>query len=108
MSVGPDPAPSATPEGVSRRALRAAERRRTRSGRGVAIVGVLGERLITAGVVVLLYIGWQLWFTEITVGHEQRVEASEQHRAWNEHAAATPTPAPTPTRSDAPSAHAQP
>lgn len=108
MSAGPDPAPSATPEGASRRALRAAERRRTRSGRGLAIVGVLGELLITAGVVVLLYIGWQLWFTEITVGHEQRVEATEQNREWNEQAAASPTPTPTPTPSDEPSEPAAP
>lgn len=30
------------------------------------IVGLVGELLITLGVVVLLFIGWQLWWTDVT------------------------------------------
>jgi len=58
---------------------------------------LLGELLITAGVLVLLFIGWQLWFTEITVGNELKSEAAEQSQRWNEQAAADPTPSPTPS-----------
>ena len=123
MSVVPEP-PTPDPDGdrdgdgdgpepSSRRAQRAAERRRARAGRRFSVVGVLGELLITAGIVVLLYIGWQLWFTEITVGHEQRVEASEQSREWNEQAAsappsAPPTPEPTQEPTSEPSEPADP
>lgn len=111
MSAAPDtasPEASAEPsEGTGRRADREARRRRARSRRGISIVGVLGELLITAGVVVLLFIGWQLWFTELTVGHEQRVEAAEQNREWNEQAAASPSVAPT-EPSDEPSEPAEP
>jgi sortase A len=33
--------------------------------------GVLGELLITAGVLVLLFVVWQLWWTDVTAGREQ-------------------------------------
>ncbi len=66
------------------------------------MVGVIGELLITSGVVVLLFIGWQLWFTELTVGHEQKTEATDQTREWNEQAAADPTPPPTSTPTPTP------
>jgi sortase A len=97
MSAGPDPATPDVVEPSSRRVTRAHERRRARSTRRFSIVGALGELLITAGVVVLLFIGWQLWFTELTVGHEQRVEANEQSKAWNEQVAASTPPAPLPS-----------
>jgi sortase A len=97
MSAGPETAPPAPETGNGRRARRAAERRRARSGRRISIIGVLGELLITAGVLVLLFIGWQLYFTELTVGNELRSEASQQSREWNEQAAATPKPSSTPT-----------
>lgn len=98
MSAGPETAPPPTvtvPEG--RRARREHERRRARDGRRVSVIGVLGELLITSGVVVLLFIGWQLWFTELTVGNELKNEASQQSREWNEQAAATPPPSAQPS-----------
>jgi sortase A len=98
MSAGPETAPPPTavePEG--RRARRDHERRRARAGRRISIVGVLGELLITSGVLVLLFIGWQLWFTELTVGHELRGEASQQSQRWNEQAASKPPPSDEPT-----------
>ncbi|WP_346008390.1 class E sortase [Janibacter terrae] len=34
-------------------------------------LGVLGELVITAGVLVLLFVGWQLWWTDVTAEREQ-------------------------------------
>ncbi len=46
----------------------------------------------------LLFLGWQLWLSEIIIGHEMRQEATQQTQEWNEQAAADPTPvAPAPT-----------
>ena len=43
--------------------------------RRVSIIGVIGELLITAGVFVFLFLGWQLWLNDIVVGAEQNSEA---------------------------------
>ncbi|MBC7724176.1 MAG: class E sortase [Burkholderiaceae bacterium] len=48
---------------------------RLRSRRRVSIIGVFGELLITAGVFVFLFLGWQLWLNDIVVGHEQQSQA---------------------------------
>jgi len=46
------------------------------SGRArISIIGVIGELLITAGVFVFLFLGWQLWLNDLVVGSEQRDEA---------------------------------
>jgi sortase A len=37
----------------------------------VSVVGVLGELLITAGVLVFLFLGWQLWLNDLIVGGQQ-------------------------------------
>ncbi|MBW4095577.1 MAG: sortase, partial [Acidobacteria bacterium] len=36
------------------------------------IVAVLGELLITAGVILLLFVAWELWWTNITADHTQQ------------------------------------
>jgi len=36
-----------------------------------SLVGFFGELLITAGVLVFLFLGWQLWLNDIIVGNEQ-------------------------------------
>lgn len=38
---------------------------------GRAIVGVLGELLITCGVLILLFVGWQLWWTDVIADRAQ-------------------------------------
>jgi sortase A len=43
---------------------------------------VLGELLITAGVLVFLFLGWQLWFNDLVVGGQQRSEALELRQHW--------------------------
>ena len=40
-----------------------------------AAAGVVGELLITAGVFVFLFLGWQLWLNDIIQGNAQRDEA---------------------------------
>ncbi len=43
----------------------------------LSVVGVLGELLITAGVVVMLFLGWYVWLNDIVAGGEQQ-QAAEQ------------------------------
>ncbi len=37
----------------------------------VSVVGILGELLITAGVLVFLFLGWQLWLNDLIVGGQE-------------------------------------
>lgn len=53
------------------------DRRRRRQSPVAAAVGVIGELLLTAGVLVLLFLGWQLWLNDLIVGNEQRNAAVE-------------------------------
>lgn len=46
------------------------------------VVGVLGELFITAGVLVLLFLGWQVWLNDIIVGAEQTTAANELAEQW--------------------------
>jgi sortase A len=56
----------------------------------------LGELLITAGVVVLLFLAWQLWWTDLTAGRQQDHTTAQLERSWNQPAPASPpTSAPT-------------
>ena len=52
--------------------------RRPASGSGrarISTVGVIGELLVTAGVLVFLFLGWQLWLNDIMVGSAQQNDA---------------------------------
>lgn len=48
----------------------------------VPVIGVLGELLITAGVVVMLFLGWYIWLDDIVSGTEQQVAAVEVQEQW--------------------------
>jgi sortase A len=52
---------------VSERRRRATHARR-RTSLGLRLVGVLGELLITAGVIVALFVVWQVFWTDVTGG----------------------------------------
>jgi sortase A len=65
-----DPAPS------SRRERRRRERHR------VSIIGIAGEVLVTAGVLVFLFLGWQLWLNDVIVGEQQNASAAELGHSW--------------------------
>lgn len=58
--------------------------------------------LITAGVLVLLFIAWQLWFTEWTVGSELNQASTQQSQEWNAQASARPSTSPSTSPSTAP------
>lgn len=59
---------------VSAEARATARARRAASPRLTA-TGVIGEVLITAGVVVMLFLGWYMWLNDITAGAEQQQAA---------------------------------
>ncbi|KAA9106605.1 class E sortase [Microbacterium rhizomatis] len=77
--------------GVSRRARR--PRRRT------TFFGVLGEILITVGVVTLLYVSWQLWIGDMIYGAERNAAGQQLTQQWEDDFLARPKPATVPDTS---------
>jgi sortase A len=63
-----------------------------------SVLGIVGELLITAGVLVLLFLGWQVWWNSLLLAGEQTNAAAAQSRQWLDEASAAPTPVPTPTK----------
>ncbi len=62
---------------------RSVARTRRRSRRRVSFVGVLGELLITAGVLVFLFLGWQLWLNDLIVGAQDNHTATALAQSWD-------------------------
>ena len=61
------------------------------------MLGVLGDLLLTAGVLVLLFVAWQLWIGDAIIGAQFKSEADSLTQEWAEAAPAAPaTPAPDP------------
>lgn len=81
--------------------------RPARPRRRASFLGVLGEILITAGVVALLYVAWQMWIGDWIIGSQKHTEASALSQSWLAQASASPTasdaPAPSPSASASPS-----
>lgn len=71
------------PEGgePSRRGRRSASRQR------FSVVGALGELLLTAGVFVLMFLGWQLFLNDIIVGQQLQAESLQQSQLWEKNIA---------------------
>ncbi|MFB8146224.1 class E sortase [Microbacterium sp. NPDC056003] len=57
-------------------------RSRARAPQRTSVVGVLGELLITAGVIVLLYVVWQLWVGDLIYGAERNATGHELSQEW--------------------------
>jgi sortase A len=57
-------------------------RKRPKPGLPTRITGIFGELLVTAGVLVLLFLGWQVWLNDIIVGAEQGAAASKLGQTW--------------------------
>ncbi|MBN7793986.1 class E sortase [Microbacterium esteraromaticum] len=74
--------------GSSRRSRRAARRSRPRA----TFTSVLGELLLTAGTLVLLFVAWQMWIGDIIIGAENNAKGAELSQEW----AAVPAPEPPP------------
>ncbi|MDO5744467.1 MAG: class E sortase [Micrococcaceae bacterium] len=56
---------------------RSASRTRSRPSVGQRLLGGFGEILITLGIVLLLFVGWELWWTNIDAGRAQTEVTSE-------------------------------
>ncbi|WP_432498437.1 class E sortase [Kineococcus auxinigenes] len=67
-------------------------------------VGVLGELLVTAGVLTLLFVVWQLHWTDLTSERAQAAAVDALQQQWD----AAPATTPAPTASAAPAAPAVP
>lgn len=68
-------------------------RRATRPRRArISVVGILGELFITAGVVVLLFLGWQVFINDLVVGGQQQTQAVEQSQTWDRGEGSAPAP----------------
>ena len=58
---------------------------------------MLGELLITAGVIVLLYVAWQLWLGDVIYGAQRNATGQELSQQWQQEYEAS---APDPTATD--------
>ena len=67
-------------------------RRRQRPRSRATVTSVLGELLLTAGVLVLLFVAWQMWIGDIIISAQKNDEGAAVSRAW----ASTPAPSPPP------------
>jgi sortase A len=54
-------------------------------------LGIVGETLITLGVIVMLFLGWQLWINDVIISNESTAVAEENVAKWT----TSTTPAPT-------------
>jgi len=64
--------------------------------RARAAVGVVGELLVTAGLLTLLFVVWQLYWTDFTSGRAQAAEVDQLQSRWATSAPATPGTVPAP------------
>jgi sortase A len=69
--------------------------RRVKPRRRVSVAGVVGELLITTGVFVLLFLGWQLWFNDLVVDNQLREQSLHQSSTWQGNASTAEHGTPT-------------
>lgn len=60
----------------------------------MSFFGVIGELLITAGVLTLLYVGWQLWIGDMIYGAQRSAAGQELAEEWAQEYS-DPAPAPS-------------
>lgn len=65
---------------TTRRSLTQARRKRARK---LSVVGVIGELLITCGVLVFLFLGWQLWLNDLILGSVDNNDAAKLSKTWD-------------------------
>ena len=91
------------PTGPRRRRKQAKPRRQRKPDRPRSAVflsrgfsralGIVGEVLITLGVVVMLFLGWQVWINDLIVSHESGAVAAMNAEKWS--SSHSPSNAPT-------------
>lgn len=74
---------------------RSARRDRTRKRHRITFLGVFGELSITAGVLIFLFLFWQLWFNDVLVRAEQNTAAEELSQSFIDAAQVDPSSVPT-------------
>lgn len=74
---------------------RVARRPRRKRGPVDTVIGVVGELLITAGILVGLFLGWQVWWNNVVLSGQQTSAAEQQSKKWIDEATSTPRPTPT-------------
>ncbi len=82
---------------ATRKSRRDGSNKQVRRGAGTRIIGVFGELLITVGVLVLLFLGWQLWWNSIVLGNQQSGAATSLSDQWQNLAPTGAPVVPTPT-----------
>lgn len=65
-------------------------------------VRTLGELLVTAGALLLLFAAWQLWWTDVEAGREQRAAVEALEETWRAERSAAPPASPDPDAAPAP------
>lgn len=73
-------------------AATARRERRTRPRSRATVTSVLGELLLTAGVIVMLFVAWQMWIGDIIIDAQQNAEGAEIVQEWAELPAPEPPP----------------
>jgi sortase A len=66
------------------------------------VLSVIGEILVTLGVVALLYVSWQLWIGDFIIGSEAKSVAQARSEQWAQEAPPTAAPTTTPTAQPSP------
>ncbi len=86
----------------SRAAAEAGRRRPAKPRRRATVTGVLGELLLTAGVVTLLFAGWQMWISPEQRLAESNAEGATLSAQWDADMLQGTGPWATPPPADAP------
>ncbi|WP_084361426.1 class E sortase [Herbiconiux solani] len=94
MSEQPPTEPT-TPAGGAETVLK--RPRRQKRSMVSRVVGVFGELLITAGVLVLLFLGWQFSLNGIMLSNQQASDANSLSQSWASDTPASEAPAPAPS-----------
>ncbi|MFB2598891.1 class E sortase [Herbiconiux sp. P17] len=84
--------PDSAPDGVEPPLRRPRKQKRSVFSR---VVGVAGELLITAGVLVLLFLGWQFSINGIMLNNQQASDANNLSQTWAGDGSNSAAPAPT-------------
>ncbi len=68
----------------------------------ISVVGILGELLVTSGVLILLFVGWQLYWNDLVIAKQQKNDAIALTEEWAQHAPPPLENAPALAAPDAP------
>lgn len=91
-ALGIDP-PAQQPAPPTRRTSGRRARATTKRAPRPTVVGVAGELLLTAGVIVLLFVGWKYWLNDLIVGDEQNSAGVELQQQFAQQATGAEPPA---------------